>query len=43
MVAGKMVRTKWYGKNSRRTKWDGQNGTILYFVYIFIQLNSIYL
>jgi len=33
MVLGKMVRTKWYG----------QNGTILFFVYILIQLNSIYI
>jgi len=33
MVADKVVRTKWHG----------QNGTILYFVYILIQLNSIYI
>jgi len=33
MVPDKMVRTKWYG----------QNGTILYFLYILIQLNSIYI
>ena len=33
MVLDKMVWTKWYG----------QNGTILYFVYILIQLNSIYI
>ena len=31
MVLDKMVRTKWYG----------QNGTILHFVYTLIQLNSI--
>ena len=33
MVLDKMVSTKWYG----------QNGTILYVVYIFIQLYSIYI
>ena len=38
MVADKMVRTKWYGQNG-----IGQNGTILYFVYILIELNSIYI
>src|SRR6218665_1166943 len=32
----KMVWTKWYW-----TKWYGQNGTILYFAYPLIQLNSI--
>ena len=46
MVADKMVRTKWYGQNGMdkmiQTKWYEQNGTILYFVYILIQLNSIY-
>jgi len=37
------------GQNGIRTKWYtdkmvyGQNGTILYFVYIFIQLNSTYI
>ena len=46
-------RTKWYGQNGTdkmvygqngiRTKWYGQNGTILCFVYILIQLNSIYI
>ena len=39
--------TKWYGQNGMdkmvRTKWYGQNDTILYFVYILIQLNSIYI
>jgi len=39
----KMVRTKWYTDKMVldkmvRTKWYGQNGTILYFVYILIQL-----
>ena len=43
MVADKMVRTKWYTDKMVWTKWDGQNGTILYFVYILIQLNSIYI
>src|SRR6218665_854962 len=33
MVLDKMAQTKWYG----------QNGTILYFVYPLIQLNSIYI
>jgi len=33
MVLDKMVWTKWYG----------QNGTILYFVYILIPFNSIYI
>jgi len=42
-----MVRTKWYMDKMVldklvRTKRCGQNGTILYFVYIFIQLNSIH-
>ena len=44
----KMVWTKWYTDKivldkMVRTKWYGQNGTILYFVYILIQLNSIYI
>src|SRR6218665_3300478 len=48
MVADKMVRTKWYtdkmvADKMVQTKWYGQNGTILYFVYILIQLNSIYI
>src|SRR6218665_2501698 len=43
----KMVWTKWYADKMVldkmvRTKWYGQNGTILYFMYIFIQLNSTY-
>jgi len=47
----KMVWTKWYVQNGIRgqngmdkmvwTKWYGRNGTILNFVYILIQLNSI--
>ena len=42
----KMVWTKWYRDKMVLdkmvwTKWYGQNGTILYFVYILIQLNSI--
>ena len=44
----KMVWTKWYTdkmvlNKMARTKWYGQNGTILYFVYPLIQLNSIYI
>jgi len=39
MLYGKnVILTKWYW-----TKWYEQNGTILYFVYILIQLNSIYI
>jgi len=33
MEADKMARTKWYG----------QNGIILYFVYVLVQLNSMYI
>ena len=45
MVADKMVRTKWYTEKivldkMVRTIWYGQNGTSLYFVYIFIQNNT---
>src|SRR6218665_1606906 len=36
-------RTKWYRQNGMRTKWHEQNSTILYFAYILIQLNSIYI
>ena len=44
----KMVWTKWYTDKivldkMVQTKWYGQNGTILYFEYILIQLNSIYI
>src|SRR6218665_3111861 len=44
----KMVWTKWYTDKMVLDKmvwikWHGQNGTILYFVYILIQLNSIYI
>ena len=44
----KMVWTKWYTDKMVLdkmvwTKWYGQNGTILYFVYILIQLDSIYI
>jgi len=44
----KMVWTNWYTDKMVldkmvRTKWYGQNGTILYFVYILIPLNSIYI
>src|SRR6218665_1955084 len=38
MVLDKMVWTKWYADKMVRTKWYGQNGIILYFVYILIQL-----
>jgi len=44
----KMVWTKWYTDKMVLdkmvwAKWYGQNGTILNFVYILIQLNLIYL
>ena len=44
----KMAWTKWYTDKMAldkmvRTKWSGQNGTILYFVYTLIQLNSAYI
>ena len=40
------IRTKWYTDKMVLdkmvwTKWYGQNGAIVYFVYILIQLNSI--
>jgi len=43
----RMVWTKWYTDKMVldkmvETKLYGQNGTILYFVYTLIQLNSIY-
>jgi len=44
----KLVWTKWYTDKIVLdkmiwTKWYRQNGTNLYFVYILIQLNSIYI
>jgi len=40
----KMVWTKWYTDKMVADKMVyGQNGTILYFVYSLIQLNSMYI
>jgi len=36
-----LIQSSMYGGDW--TKWYGQNGKILYFVYILIQLNSIYI
>ena len=47
MVVDKMVRTKWYGQNGIRTKWDwtrwyGQNGMDKMYNFIFcVHFNSV--